>query len=156
MQSCNPTAKRKLKNTPHLHQQITRNNTPGIIPVPTLLPTIPPATQLIATYHPLPLGARSRIVTCHAINALMATKLKLCHDIFTPNCLSINPMVTLSVQPEHFACPMVHPVTGETISSYKKLMNDPSTAEMGQTAFGKDFGGMSQGNNKTGQKHNAI
>jgi hypothetical protein len=47
---------------------------------------------------------------------------------------------------------MVHPVTGETISSYKKLMNDPATAEMWQTAFGKDFGGMLQGDNETGQK----
>jgi hypothetical protein len=53
---------------------------------------------------------------------------------------------------EHFASLMVHPVTGETISSYKKLMNDPTMAEICQTAFGKDFGGMVQGNNKTGQK----
>ncbi len=53
---------------------------------------------------------------------------------------------------EHYANPMVHPVTGETISSYKKMMNDPTTAKVWQTAFGKDFGGMAQGNNKTGQK----
>ena len=39
---------------------------------------------------------------------------------------------------------MVHPVTGETILSYNKLMNDPATAEVWQTAFGKDFGGMAQ------------
>ncbi len=47
---------------------------------------------------------------------------------------------------------MVHPVTREMISSYKKLMNDPATAEVWQTAVGKDFGGMAQGDNKTGQK----
>jgi hypothetical protein len=47
---------------------------------------------------------------------------------------------------------MVHPITGETISSYKKLMHDPATAETWQTAFGKDFGGMTQGDDKTGQK----
>jgi hypothetical protein len=48
---------------------------------------------------------------------------------------------------------MIHPITGETISSYKKLMNDPATAEIWMTAFGKDFEGMcQQGNNKTGQK----
>ncbi len=41
---------------------------------------------------------------------------------------------------------------GEMISSYKKLMNNPATAEIWQTAFGKDFGGMAQGCNKTGQK----
>jgi hypothetical protein len=53
---------------------------------------------------------------------------------------------------EHFASLMVHPITGETISCYKKLMNDPATAEIWQTAFGKDFGGMAQGDNKMGQK----
>jgi hypothetical protein len=53
---------------------------------------------------------------------------------------------------EHFASPMVHPITGETISSYKKLMNDPATAEIWQMAFEKDFGRMAQGDNKTGQK----
>jgi hypothetical protein len=31
-------------------------------------------------------------------------------------------------------------------------MNDPANAEDWMTAFGKDFGGMSQGNNKTGQQ----
>ena len=53
---------------------------------------------------------------------------------------------------EHYANPMVHSVTGETISSYKKLMHDLATAEVWQTAFGKDFGSMAQGDNKTGQK----
>ncbi len=31
-------------------------------------------------------------------------------------------------------------------------MHDMATAEVWQTAFGKDFGGMAQGCNKTGQK----
>ena len=53
---------------------------------------------------------------------------------------------------EQLATPMVHLTTGKTISSYKKLMHDPATAEIWQTAFGKDFGSMAQGNNKTGQK----
>ena len=53
---------------------------------------------------------------------------------------------------EHYANPMVHPVTGETISSLKKLMHDPATADIWQTAFGKDFQGIAQGDNKTGQK----
>ena len=52
----------------------------------------------------------------------------------------------------HFVLLMVHPTTGESISSYKRLMNDPETAEVFQTAFGKDFGRMGQGDNKTGQK----
>jgi hypothetical protein len=47
---------------------------------------------------------------------------------------------------------MIHPVTGKTVLSYKKLMNDLATAEGWQAAFGMDFGGMVQGDNKTGQK----
>ncbi len=31
-------------------------------------------------------------------------------------------------------------------------MHNPTTAEVWQTAFGKDFGEMAQGDNKTGQK----
>jgi hypothetical protein len=48
--------------------------------------------------------------------------------------------------------PMVNPTTGKSISSYKRLMHDPATLEVWQTPFGKDFGGMAQGNNKTRQK----
>ncbi len=46
---------------------------------------------------------------------------------------------------KHFASPMVHPITGKTISSYKKLMNDPATAKVWQTAYGKDLGGWHKG-----------
>jgi hypothetical protein len=46
---------------------------------------------------------------------------------------------------EHLAMPMIHPTTGETITSYKKLMNNPAMMEIWQTLFGKDFGGMAQG-----------
>ncbi len=64
---------------------------------------------------------------------------------------------TIPVMFEHFVCPMVHPITGIRISSYKKLMHDPTTTEVWQTAFGKEFRGMAQGDNKTGQKGtNAI
>jgi hypothetical protein len=50
----------------------------------------------------------------------------------------------------HFALPMVHPTMGKTITSYKHLINNPKTAKVWQTAFGKDFGGMAKGDNKTG------
>jgi hypothetical protein len=43
-------------------------------------------------------------------------------------------------------------MTGETISSYKRIMHNPATTKIWQTAFGKDFGGMAQGNLKTSQK----
>ncbi len=72
--------------------------------------------------------------------------------IFTPNSLIVaNVQTRHDVNFEHYTSPMVHPVTGETISSYKILMHNPATAETWQTAFGKDFGSMAQGDNKSGQ-----
>jgi hypothetical protein len=53
---------------------------------------------------------------------------------------------------EHYTNPMVHLVMGKTISSYKQLMNDPPTAEVWQTAFGKNFRDMAQGVIKLGKK----
>jgi hypothetical protein len=58
----------------------------------------------------------------------------------------------MPIEIEHYTNTMVHPITGRIISSYKQLMHNPATAEVWQTAFGKDFWGMSQGCNKTGQK----
>jgi hypothetical protein len=42
MQSRNPTAKRALKKTARLHRQLTRDNTPGIVPVPTFIEPVLP------------------------------------------------------------------------------------------------------------------
>ena len=36
MKTLNPTAKRNLKTTPRLHRRVTRNNMPGILPVPLI------------------------------------------------------------------------------------------------------------------------
>ena len=71
--------------------------------------------------------------------------------MFTPIALPPSAVEHDPMHFEHFACPMVHPITGETISSYKKLMHDLATADTWQMAFGRDFGRMAQGDNKTGQ-----
>jgi hypothetical protein len=73
-------------------------------------------------------------------------------DIYTPTKLSPTSTPTATFDFQQFAMPMVHPKTEETISSYKQLMHNPTTAENWQTTFGKNFGGMAQGNLKTGQK----
>ena len=151
----NPTTKRALKSTPRLHRRTTRNNKPGIVPVDDVLPppnsVVPPRRST----RTMPSRARQRLVTQLALNALTISECATFMDAFTPRCL-INDIDVQPTHPQHypahFASPMVHPITGETISSYKKLMHDPATAETWQTAFGKDFGGMAQGDNKTGQK----
>jgi hypothetical protein len=142
MEARNPTAKRALKATPRVHQRITRNNKPGITS-PTVAP--PP-------YVPIPNRAQHRMVTRHAINMLTESERSSCQQAFTPDVLLPPVIIPEPSHLEHFCSPMVHPITGETISSYKKLMHDPATAEIWQTAFGKDFGGMTQGDDKTGQK----
>ena len=89
-----------------------------------------------------------------AINVLTIREKATYHyqPIFTPLGLIKHAIVPVVHKFEHYANPMVHPVTAETILSYKKMMNDPATAEVWQTAFDKDFGEMAQGDNKTGQK----
>ena len=43
-------------------------------------------------------------------------------------------------------------MTGESITSYKKLARDPLLREIWTTAMGKEFGNMAQGDRKTGTK----
>jgi hypothetical protein len=73
------------------------------------------------------------------------------HKIFTPRHYVRKAYEDHIPNYAHFASPMVHPKTGETITSYKRLMNDPDTAEIWLTAFGKDFGRMARGDEKTEQ-----
>ncbi len=103
-----------------------------------------------ATVTSVPSVAQQRIVTRHAINILTIREKASFNAIHVPTKLMRE--ASIPIKFEHYANPMVHLVTGKTISSFKQLMNDLATAEVWQTAFGKDFGSMAQGNNKTGQR----
>jgi len=50
---------------------------------------------------------------------------------------------------EHFCAPVIHPVTGESITKYKKLIDDPITQRIWSRAFGKEFGNLAQGDATT-------
>jgi hypothetical protein len=50
---------------------------------------------------------------------------------------------------DHFCAPVIHPVTGESITQYKKLQRDPLLQELWGTAWGKEFGSMAQGDKHT-------
>jgi hypothetical protein len=176
MQSRNPTAKRRLKENPRIHRRVTRHNTPGgllmitrrandttneaqglrrslrLHPAIVASTTVAAVTPPTATVHPIPSVARQSIVTQQALNVMTIQEKVANNAAFTPHSLQPIGVTHRPMKFEHYANPMVHPIMGETISSYKKLMHDPATAEVWQTAFGKDFGGMCQGNNKTGQK----
>ena len=51
---------------------------------------------------------------------------------------------------ENFCAPVVHPDTGETITSYKKLINDLRMSKTWMTGFGKEFGNLAKGDNEIG------
>ena len=51
---------------------------------------------------------------------------------------------------ERLCTPVVHPTTGETITSYRKLANNEEMRETQTTGVGKEFGNLAQGDNETG------
>ena len=67
---------------------------------------------------------------------------------FTPNKLS--PRRQLPPDIAHFCVPVTHPTTGNLITSYKELAQDPITKEIWMDTFGKEFGNQAQGDKKTG------
>ena len=49
-----------------------------------------------------------------------------------------------------FCSPVIHPTTGELITSYKRLAKDPELKEVWETGFGKEWGSLAQGDKRTG------
>ena len=57
----------------------------------------------------------------------------------TADTLSSHGTSTHDADLEHFCAPVVHPETGETIVSYKKLQRDPVMKEFGQEQWEKNL-----------------
>ena len=68
---------------------------------------------------------------------------------FMPAVLEIEHKYNAAVYIAHFWKLVVHPITGEMISKYKKLATGPATKEVWTTAFGEEFRNMVEGDNKT-------
>ncbi len=101
----------KVESESHtcVHQQVTCNNTPGIMNMNA--PIMP------KTYSPKPCGAWQRLVSQKAINALTCDEHKPFNHAFTPTLL-LPPVI--EHEPPHFkhvTCPLVHSIMGETILS---------------------------------------
>jgi hypothetical protein len=131
-----------LINTPCRSPQLATNTTPT--PAAT-------RTHQIRS-RPIEGGVRVRnFITQEAINLLSNRVWADATDVWTPTRLKLKPMQSC-LDLQQVAMPMVHPTMGEFMSSYKRLIYDLATTEIWQTAFGKDFGGMAPGDDKTGQK----
>ena len=57
--------------------------------------------------------------------------------------------INTAIKLEHLCAPVVHPVSGETISKYQTLARDPVTKETWMTAWGKEWGNLAQSDEKT-------
>ena len=117
---------------------------------PSIL-TSPPNSKLIPM-------ARSHIISQEAIKLVTsnvygdANNFWLPDDFITTN-PTAKPTNAYDVELEHYCAPVVHPVTGVTITQYNKLANDPVTSEIWKEhAFGKEFGRMAQGDDRSGTK----
>jgi hypothetical protein len=72
--------------------------------------------------------AWSRIISQQVLNALTLTEALSLSAAFSPSKLTMSAFVDTIPNYAHYASPMVHSTTGETITSYKRLMHDPTTA----------------------------
>ena len=87
--------------------------------------------------------ARSHIISQEAINLVTNTvygdtsKRWLPDDFITAS-PTAKPKNPYNIEVEHYCDPVVHPVTGVTITQYRKLANDPVTSGIWKEhAFGK-------------------
>ena len=80
----------------------------------------------------IPGGLRSgNLISQEAINFFTDCVWSKSLAVFTPG--KLKPKHAPScLDLEQVAMPMIHPTTGETISSYKKLMHDPATKDIWQ------------------------
>ena len=158
-----------MRLTPHTHQQITRANKPGIIPAETTPPENIPLTQpaesvtiptsegeCLSTHSTAPPRKPKRLSTSHK-NTIQnstpterITPTRLPPFFITKEAIKVIeiPTQTNTTPLEHLYAPVIHPITGEYITNYKKLVKERATREVWTTAFGKEWVNSAQGYNK--------
>jgi hypothetical protein len=166
--STTPTATATVRAAPRRHTRRTRGNTPDTVPPitghSTTMPPAPnltrqhsegaPRTKRLRTDIPPKLAPEKRrsprlTPLAHGRH----TRLNASPHIISQEALSAIAQDTYAhttaINIDHFCAPVVHPITGETIMKYQKLAKDPIMSEVWTTAFGKEFGTLAQGDDKT-------
>ena len=159
--STSPTAPRVVWRERRSHNRITRNNTPGEVPIINRETYEP----LVRYNVPTPKGApRSKARNTPArrsdrLNPRMTragtqrSPTMLRNTKFVSNAAIAAIIVAPATAFDHRAyAGVVHPVTRETITSYRKLAADPATRDIWTHAFGKDIGNLAQGDTVTGTR----
>ena len=107
---------------------------------------MPSGTARVLRRSPRVAAQNPRLVT-NAARAAIQLRVALEEDnIFSTNKQAIAQQMHLD------NAGVVHPQTGEIITSYKKLARNPYTKHIWQQAFGKEIGNLAQGDSLTGTK----
>ena len=97
------------------------------------------------------------LISQEAVNAVTESAVYANNAVWTPSKYLLANVSTsagsnLDGDIEHFCAPVIHPETGETITSYKKLARDPLLKETWTNSLGREFGSLAQGDIKSGTK----
>ena len=108
-----------------------------------------------STRAQLPSFRSPRIISQEAVNFVTTGVWNDPASTFLPRCFQpkMEEEATM-LDMEHFCAPVVHPKTGEVITKYQKLANDPDPEirDTWRNGLGKEFGGMAQGDKRTDTK----
>ena len=66
-------------------------------------------------------------------------------ESFTTSSPSVSPKNNYEIDIEHCCAPVIHPITGETITTYQKFIKDPHTKDIWSLVFGREFGHLARG-----------
>ncbi len=133
--------------TLQIHQRCTCSNSPIMPTTPSMAPTTLP-------YEPKQSPClQHHIITQDDEDYPMAINF-IQHQFWRnhPHHLHLTlPPQTIDNMPlvKHYANPVIHPETGETITSYEKLANHPLTKETWTKAMGMELGNIAQGHKAT-------
>jgi len=145
--STNPTAPRTLKAKPRSHLRKMRANTPKTVP-PIVNPTPPPTgvrtkANVIEPIYTITFSPSSNRMPVCSPNMIFQEAVNFISEkvynedpntwmpeLFITSSPSVSPKNNYKVDIEHFCAPVTHPITGETITKYQKLIKDPHTKDI--------------------------
>eukprot|EP00804_Cyclotella_cryptica_P022286 CCRYP_018107-RA/>CCRYP_018107-RA protein AED:0.34 eAED:0.44 QI:0/0/0/1/0/0/3/0/606 len=168
--STNPMDPRELRVKPRTHQRTMRHNVPNSLPpisnpvnedTPRCSMRLASDDAPILPVHTVPSSER---LPMHSPNIIAFQAVDhVTNSVYNDSNMAWHPRAFLTSSPSdlavradadihHMCAGVVHPTTGETITSYKKLIACPLLQDVWTTAFGKEFGNLAQGDRKTGEK----
>ena len=107
--------------------------------------TLPPNSNRITMYQ-------ANVVQQEAVHYITQKEwLRANNKTWTPRKLEES-IVQQEINISRYCAPVIHPVTGKIITQNREFSRDPTLSEVWTTVFGKEFGNLTQGGQKTGTR----